>query len=181
MQWNPRGFNHLASEIKIFPIMWMNTSHVPSVKKELCQRRKEKLAFAQTPRESAFLMRLGRNKQTKIISCLCHQFKWRWLSPKVKCKNFGQVLCLKQNKTKQKKTKYKHTQPDSILPNQKALPLGWAKNVKIQTVASLHDSTKWIFNDMNHRMRESKECSHFILVKHHQALCCFPAFTTKGN
>lgn len=42
--------------------------------------QKEKPAFAQTPRESAFqklLMRLGRNKQKKVISCLCHQFKGR--------------------------------------------------------------------------------------------------------
>lgn len=40
--------------------------------------QKEKPAFAQTPRESAFqkLRRLGRNKK-KVISCLCHQRKGR--------------------------------------------------------------------------------------------------------
>lgn len=151
----PRFFSNYVNEH--FPRAKREKGAVPVQKRKasICSNT-QRIDFS----EISYEVRRKQTNKKKIISCLCHQYLWRWLSPKVICKNLGQVLCVKQNK----KTKYKHTQPDSTLLSQIALPLGWAENVKIQTVASLHESTKWNFNDLNHRMRESKECSHFSKV-----------------
>lgn len=104
-----------------------------------------------------------RQKPEMVISCcVINLIGGDWvLGSKYKFRggNVGEIFSSKKNNRRVQKY-----QPGDILRSEHCQQAGW-KNVKIQTVASPKDSTKWIFNDPNRRVRDPKNT--VILVKYY--------------